>query len=182
MTIDRDTYEEPDSTISDWDIIAGRDSAASLAFTPGGTHVVLFEQFRVGPAQTLLELPGGYLVEDEDPVPAARRELLEETGYEAAGTYYAGSEWWAANSRRRKHLVIAADARPTSDPAWDASEMGEIRLLPSDELIPFLISGNLTDAGLACRGLMSLASRGQAGSSMKRLQQKVRDLLSAAYS
>jgi hypothetical protein len=59
VTINRDTYEEPDGAVTDWDVIAGRDSAATLAFTPAASHVVLFEQFRVGPGKALLELPGG---------------------------------------------------------------------------------------------------------------------------
>lgn len=158
VTINQDTYLEADGTVSTWDIIAGPDSAAVLAFTEGGTDVVLFEQFRVGPGKTLLELPGGYLNDDESPVEAAQRELAEETGYESSAVYYAGSEWWSANSSRRKHLVIAAEARPGSDPSWDASEAGFVRLLPSDELIEFLLSGELTDAGLACRGLMKFAA------------------------
>lgn len=158
VTINQDTYLEADGSVSTWDVIASPDSAAVLAFTEGGTEVVLFEQFRVGPGKTLLELPGGYLNENETPVDAAQRELAEETGYGSSAIYYAGSEWWSANSSRCKHLVIAAEARPGNDPLWDASEAGFVRLLPSDELMDFLLSGELTDAGLACRGLMKFAA------------------------
>jgi ADP-ribose pyrophosphatase len=138
--------------------------------------VVLFEQFRVGPGKTLLELPGGYVNENETPVDAAQRELAEETGYGSSAIYYAGSEWWSANSNRRKHLVIAAEARPGNDPSWDASEAGFVRLLPSDELMDFLLSGELTDAGLACRGLMKFAASAQASPGLDKLQATVRGL------
>lgn len=157
VTINRETYEGPNGAVTDWDVIAGRDSAATLAFTPAASHVVLFEQFRVGPEKALLELPGGYLNADEQPTEAALRELREEAGYHSESTFYAGSEWWAANSSRRKHLVIAANASERFDAAWDESESGEVRLLPISELMDFLVSGELTDAGLACRGLAALA-------------------------
>jgi ADP-ribose pyrophosphatase len=39
------------------------------------------KQYRPGPDEILLELPGGCISEEELPEIAARRELLEETGY-----------------------------------------------------------------------------------------------------
>lgn len=38
VKIDRVMFQEPGGTVSDWDIIAGLDSAAVMAFTPDGTH------------------------------------------------------------------------------------------------------------------------------------------------
>jgi ADP-ribose pyrophosphatase len=178
VTVNRDTYLEADGSVSEWDVIAGPDSAAILAFTEGGTDVVLFEQFRVGPGRTLRELPGGYVKPGEAPDAAARRELSEETGYASSAVYYAGSEWWSANSSRRKHLAIAAEARLVGAPTWDVSEAGVVRLLPSDELFDFLLSGELTDAGLACRGLLKFAASTQEGAGLAKLQATVRGLLS----
>ncbi|MFE4194734.1 NUDIX hydrolase [Paenarthrobacter sp. NPDC056912] len=177
VTVNKDTYLEANGSVSEWDVIAGPDSAAMLAFTEGGADVVLFEQFRVGPGRTLLELPGGFVNLGEAPELAAHRELAEETGYESPAIYYAGSEWWSANSSRRKHLAIAAEARPSGDPSWDPSEAGHVRLLPSDELIDFLLGGELTDAGLACRGLMKFAVSTQEGAELEKLQATVRGLL-----
>lgn len=177
VTINRDTYEEPNGAVTDWDVIAGRDSAAALAFTPSVSHVVLFEQFRVGPEKALLELPGGYLDSNELPTHAALRELREETGYHSESAFYAGSEWWAANSSRRKHLVIAANTSKTYEAAWDESESGHVRLLPIQELMDFLVSGELTDAGLACRGLAALARSNPDTEVLADLRDCVRNLL-----
>src|SRR6516164_1717458 len=44
-------------------------------------HVLLIRNRRYAVGQTLLELPAGTLEKGEDPLNAAGRELLEETGY-----------------------------------------------------------------------------------------------------
>ncbi len=44
-------------------------------------EVVLIEQFRHGIEETILEMPGGMIDDGEEPESAARRELLEETGF-----------------------------------------------------------------------------------------------------
>lgn len=44
-------------------------------------EVVLIEQFRHGIEEIILEIPGGMIDENEEPENAARRELLEETGF-----------------------------------------------------------------------------------------------------
>jgi len=56
------------------------DSVAVLAQTVAG-EFILVSQFRPPQGQVTLELPSGYFPRDEDPLLAAGRELLEETGY-----------------------------------------------------------------------------------------------------
>lgn len=48
-----------------------------------GDRVVMLRQYRPGPLEWLYELPAGTVEEGEDPEETARRELVEETGYEA---------------------------------------------------------------------------------------------------
>ena len=43
--------------------------------------LLMVENYRHGVGTYLLELPGGFIDEDEVPLGAAKRELLEETGY-----------------------------------------------------------------------------------------------------
>ena len=72
--------------------------AAVILAVDEDDHVLLVEQYRVPLGQTCIELPAGLIGDDdgspdEDPLAAAGRELVEETGYEAAiledmGTYF----------------------------------------------------------------------------------------------
>lgn len=158
ITIRRDTYEMGDGKVDDWDVIVARDSVSVVAFTKGMENVLFFEQFRVGPSRTLRELPGGYLEQGENPLDAAQRELGEETGFVAESLIYTGSEWASAHSTRRKHSAIALGCTPLQATNWDPGEMGNVRLLPTHRLLAHLLSGDLTDAGLAVRSLIQWVS------------------------
>jgi ADP-ribose pyrophosphatase len=70
----------------------GSEAQREVVLHPGGTvilaiaddgRIVLVEQYRHPAGATLWELPAGKLEPGEAPLACARRELLEETGYEA---------------------------------------------------------------------------------------------------
>lgn len=61
-------------------VIENPDWVNVIALTPD-REVVLIEQFRHGIERTILEIPGGMVDDGEDPIVAAKRELVEETGY-----------------------------------------------------------------------------------------------------
>ncbi|MGO4235751.1 hypothetical protein [Pseudarthrobacter sp. YAF2] len=67
VTINRQTYEEPSGAVTDWDVIAGRDSAATLAFTPAASHVVLSNSSALDPRSHSSNSPGDTSIATSNP-------------------------------------------------------------------------------------------------------------------
>ena len=131
--------------------IKHEDATAVIVALTADRRVVLVREFRPGPEEWLLELPGGHVDEGEAPIEAAARELLEETGYRATPRP-AGSMLDCAYSTRLRHVFVAdAAAR-----AADSAEGLEVVLLPLGEFREHLRAGRLTDVGPGYRGLDEL--------------------------
>ena len=70
----------------------------------------------------------------EDPLVAAKRELLEETGYESDEWIYVGAHHPnPAIQTNRCHLYIAKNCKKTSELNLDPFEEIEVRLMPLEE-------------------------------------------------
>ena len=165
VRIRSDTYTLPNGRAADWEIIDSADSVFVIALVDEGRSAVVFNQFRPGPARILAELPGGYIDADEPIEAAGVRELLEETGYLAADTVYAGWEWTDARSTRKKHAVIAWNSVWNGAPARDSLETGSIDIVNAAAFLDLLLSGALTDAGAAVRAII-WAAKTEVGESL----------------
>ena len=105
-----------------------------LAETPEGELVFIW-QYRFGTDELSLEIPGGVIDPGEEPIAAARRELLEETGYEAESFELVSVV--APNPAlqdNRCFTYLARGARPTGATSFDDLEDLETVLVPKNEL------------------------------------------------
>jgi ADP-ribose pyrophosphatase len=99
-------------------------------------RLVLVEQFRPPVGRLVIELPAGLAgdvagQETEELADAARRELLEETGYEAAGmTYLAAGAASAGLSDEVITLFRATGLRKTGEGTGDGSEQITLHKVP----------------------------------------------------
>ena len=66
--------------LDDYFVVSSKDSAMVVAIDETG-NLIMKSEYRLPVDEILLELPAGNLECDEDPLTAAKRELLEETGY-----------------------------------------------------------------------------------------------------
>ena len=118
-----------------------------IAVTSAGT-VVVVEQYRHGVEEVVIEIPGGVVdVSDADLAAAARRELLEETGYEAAQVVAIGSV--SANPAiqdNRCHTFVALAARKVAAPELDAGEDIAVREVELRAIPQLAASGRMHNA------------------------------------
>jgi 8-oxo-dGTP pyrophosphatase MutT (NUDIX family) len=94
--------------------------------------VVLTKEYRHGANVVGVGLPGGTVEPiDPDPSHAAKRELLEETGFGSDEFIFVGARYanWA-NQTNRVHYFVARNVKPVRAVAPDANEEIEIILAP----------------------------------------------------
>jgi ADP-ribose pyrophosphatase len=130
-----ETVELPDGRrIDDYYQFDQPSFACIFAETADG-RIVTYRQYRHGPRKVGLVFPGGHLSPGEDPLAAARRELMEETGMEAEswtdlGAYIVNANQGGAWS----HMFHATGCRRVADPVSDDLEDTEILFLTRTEL------------------------------------------------
>ena len=144
LSVERHVVELPDGrVIEDWPWVVGREYVNVLAVNEDGLFL-LFRQTKYAVEGTTLAPVGGYLEEGEDPLVAARRELLEETGHEAPdwrplGRYVVDGNRGAGVG----HLFLARGARQVTQPDPDDLEEQELLTLTRPELEAALLAGEL---------------------------------------
>lgn len=100
-------------------------------------EVVLVRQYRHGAQKVILELPGGAMdAEDESPLQAAKRELLEETGYTSDTFIQIGCVYPnPANQTNLIYSFLALDVQKVDSQNLDETEDIELVLKPLEAVI-----------------------------------------------
>lgn len=102
-------------------------------------EVILVKQYRYGTQKITLEIPGGMIDEGENPEQAAKRELLEETGYKSTDWQLIGiTDPNPAIQNNKCYIFLAKNSKFIKTPNLDNTEEIEILNAPLKE-IPKLI-------------------------------------------
>ena len=142
-----DQCELPDGKMLEGFVLEYRDWATVVALT-SDQQVVMERQYRHGIQKILLELPGGVIdEEDASPLEAAKRELLEETGYASDKFIQIGKVCPnPANQVNSIYYYLALDARKVAPQHLDGTEEIEVELKPLEEVIRMAKSGELVQS------------------------------------
>jgi ADP-ribose pyrophosphatase len=161
-----DKVEEPGGSVNERDVIRHNGSVVILAIdeskNPRDPDVILERQYRHAAGQFLLELPAGRIEPNEAPLAAAKREMIEETGFRAKRwtlltKYFASpgflGEWMQIYLARE---IRDGVARPEAD------EQIEIVRMPLSEAMA-LVAANKIHDGKTLIGLSLFTAARKAG-------------------
>jgi ADP-ribose pyrophosphatase len=129
----------------------------SIIATNTEGRLILVRQFRPAVGRKTLELPSGHVEKGETPEEAARKELLEETGYVADKFEFLATASPAIGRFTNKMWTyFVTNARPTDDPKYQVEAgvelvlfNGSMRSLVLDEEFFSAVSHSALLAALA---------------------------------
>lgn len=138
-----------DRPASDFFTLQAPDWINVIATTTEG-EVVLVNQYRHGIGQASLEIPGGVIdAEDDDPLTAAKRELLEETGFRTSGKNWHSLGHISSNPalfNNYCHVFFAEACTRAGTQQLDMHEDIEVRLLPPQAFSKAVLEGQIHHA------------------------------------
>jgi ADP-ribose pyrophosphatase len=159
LTVGEQDVELPDGTVlEDFNWIATRPFAIVVPLLDGD-RTILVRSFKLGVGAVSLSLPAGYLEEGEAPLAGAKRELLEETGHEAAewlplGRYVVDGNYGSG----AMHAFLATGARRVREPHSGDHEEQELLTIPFSDALAKLRGGEVAQtSSAAALGLAALA-------------------------
>jgi ADP-ribose pyrophosphatase len=116
---------------------------AIVARTQDG-QFVCERHYKHGAKRIILTLPAGGVEPNEDPLAAAQRELLEETGYATQNWQFLGSGVLHANAGGGPvHSFLATDCRAVAKPYSGDLEEISIELKSSADVLSALSTGEM---------------------------------------
>jgi ADP-ribose pyrophosphatase len=140
--------QEPDGVRVRRDLVQHPGSIVILAVDDSGKipRVLLERQYRHAAGTRLWELPAGSLDPGEKPLPAAKRELLEETGYSAArwrkALYFYVSPGFLTESMQ----VFLATGLKKGKAQPEEDERIAVRFFPVKQAVRMAMLGKIIDA------------------------------------
>ena len=136
ISVYKESLKRPDNHIvDDYFSVKRRDAVFIIALTKEQQIPLVF-QYKNGVKDLIWELPAGFIDDNEEPLVAAKRELLEETGFEAENYQYLAS--FSPNpslSSNKNHVFLAFNAEKVSEQKLDDNEEIETKLFLLEDLV-----------------------------------------------
>lgn len=157
-TLRRDEVELPGGQLLDDYFVSVRPNVVlTFPLTENG-EVVFVRQYKHAAGEILIELPGGVIDEGEDdPMEAARREMLEETGYisdEMEPVLEVIDN--PTKDTNKIYFFLARNARKVAEQDLDETENIEVITIPLQEVESLILNGTLKVSGTVALCLLAL--------------------------
>lgn len=151
INLRKDVCQLANGNIIDDYIVAEIPDGVVIIVITDNNEILLVKQYKHGIGESVLELPAGNIDAGEQPIDAAKRELVEETGYEALHIEYIGKLYSKpARLKAITHVFFVSKSRFRGLPKDDIYEKIELVKVPLKQ-ISVTLSANeiLTETSLA---------------------------------
>ena len=146
LTVRKDhVITEKEIEINDFYVLEYPKWVNVIAITEKGKFIIV-QQYRHGIRQNVFELCAGVCESSEFPLDAAKRELLEETGFGGGKWTFIGKYAPNPNSMNNWcYSFLAEGVTKNKEPQQEPTENIIVNQLSSDELIHLIISGKMVE-------------------------------------
>jgi len=152
----------PNGMVKDREVVRHPGAAAMVPLFDDG-KVALIKQYRHAVGEFLWEIPAGTLEPNESPLACARRELVEETGFEARDLVKVADILPAPGyTDECIHIFLATGLTP-AEQNLDDDEVLEVRPTPFDRAIEMIKEGKIQDAKTITGLLLIAMGKGTQG-------------------
>jgi len=160
LTVRSDRCMTADGIVIDPYYIIERPDWVQVAAFDAEDRILVVRQYRHGEGRSSVELPGGIIEQNETPLEAARRELLEETGCVADRfEHLASLSPNPAEQNNTMHCFVASGARISHTPDMDETENIESEFIEVHELLRLIDQGRFFHALHVTAVLLALRQR-----------------------
>jgi ADP-ribose pyrophosphatase len=158
----RDEVELPNGKVMDDYYVSVRpDVVLTFPVTERG-EVIFVRQYKHAAANIFIELPGGVIDDHENnPKEAAKRELLEETGYTSDDVELVAEVIDNPTKDTNKiYFYLARNAYKIAEQDLDESESIEVLHIPIQDVEKMVLSGEINVSGSVALCLLALRKLG----------------------
>lgn len=149
LSVLRETYKLPNKKIVKKEKVIkndGKNSVIVIAITKDKKYIITFQN-RIKDT-TIAEFPAGYIENNEEPIEAAKRELLEETGYITDDLFIVDEAYTSPGiDNSITYIVIANNCTKTNKKSSNGTELVNYGLFTEFEL-NYLIIKNIMNGAM----------------------------------
>lgn len=153
-----DEVELSDGTRTSREVVLHKEAVAIVAVNDK-QELLMVTQYRYPIGRDMLEIPAGLIDEGEEPLETAKRELREETGYEAERWGHLTTTYTSAGSHNEKiHIFLAEGLKCVSGQSLDEDERLTFSIEPVESVKRRIEAGTIQD-GKTIIGVLLYCSR-----------------------
>lgn len=155
----KDTVELPNGEEATREVILHNGAVCVVPITDVG-EIIMERQFRYPFNEVIWEIPAGKLDSaNEDPLAAAKRELLEETGYTAKEFKYIGAYYPSPAILSEKIHMYVATGLTLGERHLDEDEFLDVVKVPFDEVVEMIKRNEIPDGKTQAAVLKAMVLR-----------------------